>query len=819
MPLNADELKLDFDVTGDVLGAATHFVGFLSTSTRGFDLFASGTVTLALPNGQKLVDLTGTIDLGRDSDFFIALAGDFSLPGTDPAEVRLEGGLGSSGVSLYARVDNWGLVPGLTFDGLVRVRFGSGTGALLEARSLSDENGRDVALARLDPIDQGPINPGTNPGRPDPIDSIKPDPIDLVPPVPIIDPIKGSLIIPIDSIPQPTDGIVVEIDVSTMLVGTRLRLTGKLIGDSGGSFDLDLKGSIHFGGPLVGMVSLDVNATVVTQSPRFGPKTYGLEFDGNLLLFDGANRVHVSASLNGDSRGNWTITVRGGVSFNFSATVDDVIKFTLSVDINGTLKFGSRPSDLAFALKVKGTARASVPKFDLSGSLSLDVGIQLDLSEGKLTIPDARPKLHYPFEGSPPTSIEWKDFRRDLPDKTPPANTVKVSHGPNTPIEIGGRAPTSLVIRGTDASERVQVTRSVLSPLPGVVIDTLNVRASSGNSDWVELFSVKTADVASIDIDMSGGNDSVEVLGTELRSGFTIPTLIRGGSGSDTLMGGAGPNTIYGNREDNAEAALDGDDVLVGGGSHYNLYGQGGNDILRGNGGSDTLEGGVGVNVVNGTLQLQGSAGSDHIQVNSVTSRFGGFGRLPSLRAGLVVQIISPDSAPVTVSKLPMDEIQRIQVDAGAGNDDIVISSRVALPSVLNGGRGADKIQAGSSSTTINGGEGNDELHGGTANDAIYGEAGDDTLFGGGGDNTLNGGPGNNTIHPGAGANAIEATAVGNVLMQAIAAGEAFYCAPGHVYAYDEDAELIEFSPLTQMIPNARNMERVLAEFDDAPDA
>jgi hypothetical protein len=51
-----------------------------------------------------------------------------------------------------------------------------------------------------------------------------------------------------------------------------------------------------------------------------------------------------------------------------------------------------------------------------------------------------------------------------------------------------------------------------------------------------------------------------------------------------------------------------------------------------------------------------------------------------------------------------------------------------------------------------------------------------------------------------------------------VAAGEAFYCPPGHVYAYDEDAELIEFSPLAEMIPNAHNMERVLAEFSDSAD-
>lgn len=52
-----------------------------------------------------------------------------------------------------------------------------------------------------------------------------------------------------------------------------------------------------------------------------------------------------------------------------------------------------------------------------------------------------------------------------------------------------------------------------------------------------------------------------------------------------------------------------------------------------------------------------------------------------------------------------------------------------------------------------------------------------------------------------------------------IVAGEAFYCAPGHLYTYDEDAELFEFSPLAQMIPNAENMQRVLAEFNDSGEA
>ena len=49
-----------------------------------------------------------------------------------------------------------------------------------------------------------------------------------------------------------------------------------------------------------------------------------------------------------------------------------------------------------------------------------------------------------------------------------------------------------------------------------------------------------------------------------------------------------------------------------------------------------------------------------------------------------------------------------------------------------------------------------------------------------------------------------------------VAAGEAFYCPPAHVYNYDEDAEIMEFSPLADMIPNAENMARVLAVFNDS---
>ena len=44
-----------------------------------------------------------------------------------------------------------------------------------------------------------------------------------------------------------------------------------------------------------------------------------------------------------------------------------------------------------------------------------------------------------------------------------------------------------------------------------------------------------------------------------------------------------------------------------------------------------------------------------------------------------------------------------------------------------------------------------------------------------------------------------------------VRAGDVFYCSPGHEYRYDEDASLIEFSPLAEMRPVAEAINRNLA--------
>lgn len=724
LPASTDSGELGFDVTGIVLGVPARFIGSLSSSPQGFDLFAAALITVKLSNGQKLIELNATIDLGKDSPFSIGLAADFTLPGSEPAEVQLAGFLDEGGFTIFGRVDDWQLVPGLAFEGLISVR--------TDARTvLTWANSIEAAVASL------PRDGFTNP------------------------------VIPIDRLPPTADtGLRIEIDVSTLMIGAKLRLTGKVVGGENG-LDLDLSGNVHFGGPKVAMVSLNLQARLVTETTLRG-KVYQLQFDGDLRLFGSRDAVHASATFVGSGSSTWTITVQSGARFGFDATLDDIIDFHIGVDINGELRFGSDPGTLRFDLKAKGSASAKVPKFNLSASIDLNVEINFDLSSAEIRIPNARPKVIDNIR------IDWRSYSFNAPEPEGPSPTVTVKRVLAGVPRVGIVNPASLQIRGSSFTEHVEVSRTASPPAlgrPGP--DTLHVRAAVGNGEWIELFETDTSGIILIDVDLGGGNDSFEIVGNAgvLQNRISIPTLLRGGPGSDTLIGSMGPNIIYG--ESDATGTIprrspfplervgtepDGNDLLVGGPNNDALFGEDGNDVLKGGGGSDTLDGGAGVNVIDGTLDVKSSRGNDQIQVRGTTARFLGRDGVVSLKPGLTVQIDTAGAGPITVTRLPLDEIQRLQIDAGSGNDTITIMSSLTLPATLKGGPGNDLIQAGNGPTTIYGGDGADDARGGPGNDAIYGESGRDILSGGGGNDLLNGGPGQNTIHPGIGSNIVEAT-------------------------------------------------------------
>ena len=83
------------------------------------------------------------------------------------------------------------------------------------------------------------------------------------------------------------------------------------------------------------------------------------------------------------------------------------------------------------------------------------------------------------------------------------------------------------------------------------------------------------------------------------------------------------------------------------------------------------------------------------------------------------------------------DNISRIDVYAGEGDDDISGDRQLVIPLRLFGGPGDDKLR---------GGAGNDYLHGGAGDDRVLGQRGEDVMIGGLGSDRVDGGRGDDLI-------------------------------------------------------------------------
>lgn len=130
-------------------------------------------------------------------------------------------------------------------------------------------------------------------------------------------------------------------------------------------------------------------------------------------------------------------------------------------------------------------------------------------------------------------------------------------------------------------------------------------------------------------------------------------------------------------------AALDGNDVISGGGGDDQIFGGGGNDTIDGGSGQDRISGGTGNDVINGgdgDDRIEGDEGNDTV--------FGGQGQ--------------------------------DRIFGGDGDD------------TLQGGQGDDRIFGGAGDDQIVGDAGNDRLNGDAGNDTFtFAEAGDHRIVGG----------------------------------------------------------------------------------------
>jgi hypothetical protein len=123
------------------------------------------------------------------------------------------------------------------------------------------------------------------------------------------------------------------------------------------------------------------------------------------------------------------------------------------------------------------------------------------------------------------------------------------------------------------------------------------------------------------------------------------------------------------------------------------------------------------------------------------------------LEVGGTVCEHSPGNPDELVCQAPL--VAGFEVNAGSGDDSVVVSNEVTIPVTMRGGPGGDTLIGGGGPDKLIGGDGNDRLIGKGGDDLIFGGAGNDSIYGGSGEDSLRGGLGNDVISGGSGVNNI----------------------------------------------------------------
>jgi hypothetical protein len=108
-----------------------------------------------------------------------------------------------------------------------------------------------------------------------------------------------------------------------------------------------------------------------------------------------------------------------------------------------------------------------------------------------------------------------------------------------------------------------------------------------------------------------------------------------------------------------------------------------------------------------------------------------------------------PEKSTELICKAP--RVAGFEVNAGEGDDRVVVGGSIRVPVTMRGGGGDDVLIGGGGSDKLIGGPGDDRIVGRAGNDLIYGGPGNDKIFGGRGRDTLRAGPGQDALFPGRG--------------------------------------------------------------------
>jgi hypothetical protein len=150
------------------------------------------------------------------------------------------------------------------------------------------------------------------------------------------------------------------------------------------------------------------------------------------------------------------------------------------------------------------------------------------------------------------------------------------------------------------------------------------------------------------------------------------------------------------------------------------------------------------------TVVLAGGAAESMIRIwLSADGRSYVIDSVAPLEVGGTVCANSPGNPNELVCQAPL--VAGFEVNAGPGDDSVVVTQAVKIPVTMRGGPGADVLVGGSGSDKLIGGPGNDRLYGRAGGDLIYGGPGNDVVRGGPGNDIVRGGPGRDRVSGGSG--------------------------------------------------------------------
>lgn len=233
--------------------------------------------------------------------------------------------------------------------------------------------------------------------------------------------------------------------------------------------------------------------------------------------------------------------------------------------------------------------------------------------------------------------------------------------------------------------------------------DVQNVMEITQNGSTIRVYDSKAAPVAGlgctqpassvvdclISVDamlaqLGGGDDTIVV-----RSNVTATSTVVGGVGADTLITGS---------------------------ANDSLSGGSGNDVLAGGGGVDTLAGGGGVDSAVRSENLDMSVVGRTIHVTSTDTEV----------LDATVELIALEGGR-TANKLTARRSAVPVLLYGLAGNDRLIGSR--FEDLLSGGLGSDTLVGGRRWDDLYGGDGNDTITGGAGRDRAFGGRGRDTLL------------------------------------------------------------------------------------------